>query len=249
VREYDDRREMLHGRTVHGVQLTAPGARTIPTSYYGREGPLGELMALLRRSGHPARVGAIGLGAGTAGCYARPGDRWDLFEINPAVVELARDTTLFHFLADCVPGARVIVGDGRRSLSDLADARYDFLVLDAFSSDAVPVHLLTREAFSLYVGRLQPDGIIAVHISNRYLDLAPVLAANAHALNLSIRSRLDIAPAGAVRSSSRWVALARSASALQPLDARDWQLLPPEPGFRPWTDDYASLLPVLRIMR
>ncbi|HSJ16258.1 MAG TPA: fused MFS/spermidine synthase [Longimicrobiales bacterium] len=250
VREYADRRELLHGRTVHGVQLTAAGQEETPTAYYGRAGPLGDVFGLLPAEPVGIRVGVVGLGVGTTTCYARPGEAWDLFEIDPAVVALARDAALFTFLARCAPNVATIIGDGRRSLAGLPEARYDLLVLDAFSSDAIPVHLLTLEAFQLFLERLQPDGVLAVHISNKYLDLAPVLGANAVRLGLHGRLRADNAAADRTRSSSVWAVLARPAGRLARLDATPgWRVLTAEARFRGWTDDHASLLPVLRAFR
>jgi SAM-dependent methyltransferase len=246
---------LVHGRTVHGVQLTAPHELTTPTTYYAREGPLGDVFRTLMPDVPDRHVATLGLGVGTVACYARAGDEWDLFEINPAVVRIATDPRLFVFVPQCTPGARIIVGDARRALHSMPDARYDLVVLDAFTSDAIPAHLLTREAFALYLARLKPGGLLAVHISNWYLDLAPVLAANATALHASAFIRNDRVqhddPANTVRRTpSTWVVLAADAQRLQPLAKLDgWFALQPRPGFRPWTDDFASLLPIIRLFR
>jgi spermidine synthase len=197
-----------------------------------------------------ARVAVIGLGVGTAACYARPDETWDLFEINPAVVRMATDPRLFSFLRRCAPAAKIIVGDGRRALQLMADARYDLIMLDAFSSDAVPVHLLTREAFALYMRRLKHGGVLAVHISSRFLDLAPVIAANAEILGAFALLRDDKTDDPVRHSQSRWVALAADSTRLAQLaNVPGWSALSGERGFRPWTDDYTSLLSVVRAFR
>ena len=243
---------LVHGRTVHGVQLTTPDQLETPTTYYARQGPIGDVFRTLMIPVADARVAALGLGVGTIACYSRPGEEWDLFEINPAVVRIATDPRLFAFVPQCTPQARIIIGDGRRALQKLPPASYDLIVLDAFTSDAIPAHLLTREAFALYIDRLRPGGILAVHISNRYLELAPVLAANAHALGATALIREDnirhADPADeARRTPSTWVVLAASSERLDAFARQaGWSPLPSAPGFRAWTDDYVSLLPVIR---
>jgi hypothetical protein len=241
---------LTHGRIAHGSQLTAPDSLDTPTTYYAREGPLGDVFATVHSMTRRARVGVVGLGVGTAVCYARPGETWDLFEINPAVISIARDTTLFRFLDRCGREANIITGDGRRALAASTHAAYDLLVLDAFSSDAIPAHLLTREAFALYLRRLTPTGLLAVHISNRYLDLEPVLAANADALGATGVIRSDANTGSSRRAASVWVALAEDVRALDALRASPgWKTVRVEPGFRTWTDDFTNLLAVLRFLR
>lgn len=241
---------LMHGRIAHGSQFTAPDSLDTPTTYFAREGPLGDIFASIQANTTDAHVGIIGLGAGTVVCYARPGETWDLYEINPAVISIARDTTLFRFLDRCGRDATMITGDGRRALASAEVASYDMLVLDAFSSDAIPTHLLTREAFALYLTKLKPDGILAVHISNRYLDLEPVIAANAAALAAAAVVRKDVQTAGTRRAASVWVALAKDEAAIDVLSGRpDWGGLRAEENFRPWTDDYTNLLAVVRAFR
>jgi hypothetical protein len=250
VRESDGYRRLVHGRTMHGAQATGPQARETPTTYYAREGPLGDIFRLLgpRRTG--AHIGVVGLGVGTAVCLGEPRDTWDLYEIDPAVVAIARDPRLFSFLQRCAPEAEMIIGDGRRTLEQRETARYDLLVLDAFTSDAIPVHLLTREAFDLYAARLAPGGLLAVHISNRYLDLAPVVASNAEGVGLTAWIRSDSGGGGVHHASSIWTLLSRDTDRTNALEEIDgWMRLPRSAGFRPWTDDYANLLSVLRILR
>jgi hypothetical protein len=169
-------RVLQHGTTVHGAESTQPGSATVPLGYYTRDGAFGRFFtATAARS--VRRVGLIGLGTGGLGCYAQPGQAWVFHEIDPAVERLARDDRFFHFLAECGQSPRIVLGDARLTLQQVPDRFYDVLVIDAFSSDSIPVHLLTREALALYHAKLAPAGVILFHISNRYLELASVIAA------------------------------------------------------------------------
>lgn len=165
-------RAMVHGRITHGFQFRDPARRRLPTTYYARESGVGIVLGNYPRLG-PMRVGIIGLGAGTIAAYGRPGDTYRFYEINPEVERLARD--YFTFLDDSPARVQVVIGDARLSLERESPQHFDLLVLDAFSGDAIPAHLLTKEAFAVYRRHLRPDGVVAVHISNRYLDLYPVV--------------------------------------------------------------------------
>lgn len=254
VSDQADQRRLSHGTTVHGVQLK--GARaTRPTTYYQAGSGVGQAMlAAPELYGPDARIGVVGLGTGTLACYAKPGQSWRFFEIDPAVVHLARDSGKFSFLRLCAPQAKLSVGDARLRLSELAPASLDLLALDAFSSDAVPMHLMTAEAFATYGRVLAPEGLLLVHISNRFLALGPVVAGAAKAggwkgLRLvHVPSALERQDEGAV---SDWIALSRSPRVLAALKARsgEWRALVAQPGFTGWTDDHASLVPVLRLFR
>nr|WP_315383419.1 fused MFS/spermidine synthase [uncultured Sphingomonas sp.] len=254
VSDQPDQRRLAHGTTVHGVQLK--GARaTRPTTYYQAGSGVGQAMlAAPALYGANARIGVVGLGTGTLACYAKPGQSWRFFEIDPAVVHLARDSGKFSFLRLCAPQAQILVGDARLRLSELSPTSLDLLALDAFSSDAVPMHLMTAEAFATYGRVLAPEGLLLVHISNRFLALGPVVAGAAKAggwqgLRLvHVPSALERQDEGAV---SDWIALSRSPRVLAALKARDgeWRPLVGQPGFTGWTDDHASLVPVLRLFR
>jgi SAM-dependent methyltransferase len=239
-------RWLVNGETLHGLQQMAPDRRREPTTYYGRQSGVGIAIERYRR-GRPLRIGAIGLGVGTIACYGQEGDEIDFFEINPDVIRLARSH--FSFLADCPVRPTIIQGDARLSLEKMKQSReYDIMVLDAFSSDAIPVHLLTAEAVELYGRHLKPGGVIAIHVSNRHLRLVPVvtmLARHGGFQYAMVRSRgnddwLDDAV---------WVLLTRSENFLndpqvvlastEPIgaDARKVHL---------WTDRYTNLLEILR---
>ncbi len=245
----DDRKEqtrsLLHGTTVHGMQFTDALRRRNPTSYYGPEAGVGlVLRGLPPRLADSARIGVVGLGTGTLACYARPGQRWTFFEIDPIVARYSADGT-FSFLRDCTPDAAVRIGDARLVLQDLPAQRFDVLVIDAFSSDSIPLHLVTREAFDIYDRALAPGGILAIHISNRFIDLRPVIAAHAAERRWPARLRMD--PGDPVRSltGSIWVAMAREQATLDSLAAAEgapWTAMP-RPADRVWTDDHASILP------
>jgi len=239
-------RTLAHGHTLHGAQDLAPARRREPLAYYSRQGPVGDLMAAWRGRAQRRRVGVVGLGAGTLAAYADPGERWTFFEIDPGVLDIARDA--FTFLRDARSPVDVVLGDARLSLTAVADGTFGFLVLDAFSSDAVPAHLLTREAMALYLRKLSPGGILAVHISNRFLDLEPVVAGSAAAAGLAGLSRFDRvteARARAFEMSSDWMVLSRSPADLAPL-APDKRWVPPRHTSHGWTDDASDLWGALR---
>jgi hypothetical protein len=237
--------ELKHGSVRHGAQV---GGRGIdPTTYYHRSGPMGQLLDALPDRAVARRAGIVGLGAGAMACLSRPGDRWTFFEIDPAVVRIARNPELFSFLRDCPGSFDVVLGDGRLSLKREPDARYGLIALDAFSSDAIPVHLMTREALELYRRKLAPRGVIAFHISNRYMDLEPELGNVARATGLPCFAQRDrrVTPQQEqlLKSRSHWAALARTPQDLgrAPGDPR-WHPCAADPGARPWSDDYANVL-------
>jgi hypothetical protein len=250
-----------HGSTLHGAQhLSVARRRERQTYYHGGTG-IGRAFAALTAAGTlPKRVGAIGLGVGEVACYRTEGQAWTFFEIDPAVVRIAASGQWFRYLPDCAPDARIVVGDGRLTLAREKAAAFDLLVLDAFASDSIPAHLVTREAFKLYLDPLAPDGLILDHISTRYLDLEPLLAAIAADAKLAARV-FDTGRGGReadspYRVKSYWVALGRSEARLQTLtEAFDkstpstwgtWRALKPRPGFRVWTDDYSNIVTLMQ---
>lgn len=239
----------LHGSTVHGRQSTAPDRRCEPLSYYHREGPLGRIFAHLEQSRTAANVAIIGLGTGATVSYAKPDERWTFYEINPAVLSVARSPQYFSYLSDCAAApVDVVLGDARLKLQNAPDRAYDLLVLDAFSSDAIPVHLMTQQALDLYLSKVAPNGLIVFHISNRNLDLSPVVAELARSRNLSCLSMLDLTPPQPNgKDSSHWVVLARNGTS--------YGTLVNEPYARPligsgdgdlWTDDFSNILSVFK---
>jgi spermidine synthase len=183
-------------------------------------------------------------------CLSRPGDRWTFFEIDPAVVRLARDPDLFTYLRDCRGQFDVEVGDGRLSLARRGNGEFGLIALDAFSSDAIPVHLLTREALEIYVDKLRPHGVIAFHVSNQYLDLGPVLGGLASDAGLACFDQQDqvVTRETLGKYRSRWITMARGSADLGRVsgDPR-WKACPSDPGARTWTDDYANVTAALHL--
>lgn len=247
--------QIVHGRTVHGRQSTRPEARGVPLAYYHPSGPAGDVFAAVAERVPQARIAVVGLGAGALAAYARPGQAWTFYEINPAVVRVATDRQVFSFMADAFGDdgrwPPVVLGDARLRLADVPQGSYDVLVLDAFSSDAVPAHLLTREAVDLYARTLRPGGMIAAHVSNRFVDLVPVLGAVARATGQVAFVRDDrVVPPDlltAGKTPSTWVALVSEAADADPLTRRHpgWMRATAPPDARPWTDDHTDLLGAL----
>ena len=250
-------RVLTHGTTLHGVQSVIRGEELVPTSYYAGRSGVGHAMASAQvLYGDSARIGVVGLGSGTLACYRKPGENWRFFEIDPEIVRIAR--TRFTFLPGCAPDATIVIGDARLSLAREPEHRLDILAVDAFSSDAVPMHLLTREALGVYRRALSPNGLLLLHISNRYLDLEPVLAAAAKAdgwtgaIYQYVPEPIEAAHS---MSMSIWVAMSPRREAIERLrqasgeDGMLWLPLTERPGFRGWTDDHASILPLLEDWR
>lgn len=243
----DDSRRLMHGTTLHGLQLLEAGEERTPTTYYALQSGVGRaLRAAPAMFGPGASISVVGLGTGTLACYRQPGQSWTFFELDPAVVSLATDEERFSFLARCAPDARIRVGDARLKLAEEPPGTADVLVVDAFSSDAVPMHLLTREAFEVYGRHLKSDGLLLMHISNRHLDLEPVVAAAPGWRALIGEFNPQDRPSHIVASD--WMALSRSPETLDLLvEAGGGSFWEAGSGrSRPWTDDYASLLPVLK---
>jgi hypothetical protein len=244
-------RALTHGTTIHGIQRLIPGQETMATSYYARRSGIGEAMSA---AGPQARIGVVGLGAGTLACYARPGQDWRFYEIDPAIAAIARNPRQFTFLLRCLPHVPILIGDARLTLAAERGPPLDLLAVDAFSSDAVPMHLLTLEAMEVYRRRLAADGLLMIHISNRFMDIEPVLGEAAArggwaALLRDYQPSAAEAKMGATHST--WVAMARDPAALSALarNKGDWRPLQRRAGFPGWTDDYASILPLLKAFR
>jgi hypothetical protein len=233
-------RDLINGTIEHGVQFLSPTRRMETTTYYGPESGVAQALAAAGKFG-PVKVGIIGLGAGTVAAYGRSGDQYMFYEINPLVVELAKNQ--FSFLRQSSARTMIVLGDARLSLERQPPQQFDVLAVDAFTSDAIPVHLLTREAFVVYWRHLQPEGIIAVHVSNRYLDLAPVVRGAAESLGL--RAAVIESNSNDSRSIYRatWVLVGSDTGLLGKM-----QLASEEESPRQilWTDDYSSILPTFK---
>ena len=239
-------RSEFSGTTLHGLQFL-DDRRSEPTTYYVEAGPLGRVVdSVQERWPDGAAIGAVGLGVGTVAAYARPTDSITFFEIDQAVIDLARDTRYFTYLADAAAPTTVILGDARLSLVDQPAASFDLLILDAFASDAVPSHLLTREAMAVYVRTLRPGGILAFHLSNRYYDLDPAVGSTARAIGLDALADRYVAdpptPEGLGARSSIWV-VAGAPNDIAGLVEHGWTRPVPGPVL---TDDFPDLLRMLR---
>jgi hypothetical protein len=248
----DDRhgfRWLTHGVTVHGGERLSEMAAPRPLTYYTPSGPVGDVFRVFTAAYPKARVGVIGLGAGSMLYYGVPGQSWTFFEIDPAVTSIAGNARYFTFLSRARATYRVVGGDARLSLAR-DSAVYDLLALDAFASDAIPTHLLTREAVRLYMSRLPPHGLLVMHISNRFFDLGPVVGGLAADGGLASLHRVDEEPGDAEitgKFGSHWAVLARERATLAPLAANpDWRPIVGGERLRVWTDDYSSVLPLLR---
>jgi len=241
---------LAHGKTMHGLQSVDLTRSRESLAYYHRTGPAGDVLTLFGR-GAAKNIGAVGLGAGSLASFAQPGQSWTYFEIDPVVEKLARDARYFTFLRDSPANPRVVLGDARLTLAAQPDARFDVLFLDAYSSDAIPVHLVTREALALYLRKLAPGGVLAFHISNLHLDLEPVFAQLARDAHLACLTRDDTDVSAELRSLGKapsvWLVMARSAGELAPLARTPrWQPSRTDPRQDVWTDDYSSLLSVFQ---
>jgi hypothetical protein len=243
------RRVLIDGTTIHGFQLLDKDRSSVPTSYYSANTGIGLVLETMGSREDPSRVGIVGLGVGTLAAYGKPADEFRFYELNPAVIDMARQH--FSFLQDSFASVDIATGDGRISMEQefrQAGSRgFDLLVIDAFSSDAIPVHLLTLEAHRLYWSHLKPGGVLAFHVTNNYLDLAPVVADAGAALGKKaflITSSVDTG----VTSNADWVLLAEEPSRLESfgIDGLSAIRLPPRPAERVWTDDYSDLLGTIR---
>jgi hypothetical protein len=240
---------LMHGNTIHGVQNLAPSGRDEPLSYFTRTGPFGQAFGAVNDA-LKQRVGVIGLGAGSLACYAKRGELWTFYEIDPVVERIADDPQYFTFLKDCPADVNVVLGDARLSLQKASDGQFGTLVLDAYTSDTIPLHLITREALALYLQKLAPNGALIFHISNRHLRLERVLAVLAQDAGLtcvvqseSVGGTGELLATGKI--ASKWVVMARDPATLGDLmhDPR-WVQPPPRLRTRLWTDDYTSVFSV-----
>ena len=240
---------LIHGTTLHGLQCMDPARRALPQGYYHPAGPLGEVFAAYRTDLN-GPIAVAGLGAGAIAAYGRSQQEMTFFEIDPAVQRIASNPKFFTYLRDSQASVRVVLGDARLSLQAVPDAYYQFIILDAYSSDAIPVHLLTREALQLYLLKLRPGGLLAFHISNLHFDLQPVVAALMRDASLPCLYGDD---GGAEENSattglmpSRWAVAARREADLAPLlKSGNWLPDPDKAAGRVWTDDYSSLVDLL----
>ena len=239
----DDLRTLMHGTIVHGTQVFSPTLMRTPTTYYAPDSGIGLALSHCCAD-RPRSLGVVGLGVGTLAAYGRPGDTIRFYEINPAVQPIAQN--LFTYLRQSPATITFATGDARASLSAEASHHFDVLAIDAFSGDAIPLHLLTTQAMQVYLRQLAPGGIIAFHVSNQYIDLAPELAALAQSTGLTPRSLTTEGNPNTGELRATWVLMTANPHLFtQPAFAPALPISP-RPGIHPWTDDYSSLTPLIR---
>ena len=254
-------RVLKHGTTIHGAQRIrdeqgrALTGRPEPLTYYHQTSPMAQTLAAVReRKAAPLRVAVVGLGTGSFACHRQDSETWRYFEIDADVIRIARDAARFGFLQACAPDIDIVQGDARLTLAKEPDAAYDLIVVDAFSSDSVPVHLLTREAMALYKTKLAPRGAVALHVSNRHLELASVAAGIAAANGLKTWVNWDEENEGRedeyIFSSEVAVSAADAADLGSLTEQEEWEEEEPDPDQRIWSDDYSNILGAIwRAMR
>lgn len=239
---------IAHGGTLHGKQSRDPARAREPLSYYTKTGPMGQVFDQF----DPQRVALVGLGAGALACYADAGEDWVIYELDPTVEYIAKNTEYFSYLSECLPNAPIILGDARLTLSQAEGEQYDLIVLDAYSSDSTPTHLLTREALAMYREHLNEGGILAFHISNQYLDftnILAILAKDAGMVSLYQDDRqITREELAAGKSASQWMILAERAEDIAAFSADPrWVEIPVAENALVWTDDFSSVLHVFKL--
>jgi hypothetical protein len=247
-------RALFDGTTLHGatrlVDMAGPvgSIRPKPLTYYHPDGPMAETVRAVPSVAGGRRMGAVGLGTGAIACDGRDDDRWTFYEIDASIARIAADPSKFRFLAVCAPKAAIVLGDARLTLEKAPEHGLDYLLIDAFNSDAIPIHLMTREALALYLSRVTPDGLLVLHITSRHLELESVVAALIRGSGVRAVIKRDTPPPAQTlddRVSSVVVALSRSSKALAPLAAKDgWRPLR-DRGVRPWSDDFSNVFGAL----
>ena len=251
VNDKDGAHFLAHGNTLHGAEdMREPRPHT-PISYYHEDSPIAHVFYAFDAKWKHANIAVVGLGCGTIAAYAQPGQSWTFYEINPMMLKIASEEKLFTYYADCKATHQVIIGDGRQALARARDGEYDMITFDAFSSDAIPVHLLTREALQLYLSKLAPGGVLVFHISSRTVDLKPTLRELAKDANLACLlevSGTNLKWSKEHKLSSTWMVMARTENDLAPLKEKS-AFAPPDPNQKAslWTDDFSNLLETLRL--
>jgi hypothetical protein len=241
----DGTRRLMHGVIMHGEQFLSPERRMEPTTYYGPSSGVGRIIGIKRDAGREIRVGVVGLGTGTLAAYGRPGDTYRFYEINPQVVELARSE--FTFLGSSKAKIEILLGDARLTMEREPAQRYDVLAIDAFSSDSIPTHLMTQQAMGIYLKNMKEDGVIAFHVTNRFLNLAPVVKRIADEFGLHTVLVSDDPESGSDFANTDWVLVSRKAELLEhPKITEAAHDIDNIPGLRLWTDSFNNLFKILK---
>lgn len=243
-------RLLLHGTTIHGTQALAAEHKNLRLSYYSESSGITDAFAMANQSGDQ-KVAVLGLGIGVTACYQKDGRHFDFFEIDPAVVEVAENRRFFTYLSDCGSPYDIKLGDARIKMTDETDKHYDIIVVDVFSSDSIPVHLLTFEAFELYKGKLKDDGFIVINISNRYMDLKPVIASAADKLGMKAYNKLSDEGKieGMPYHQADFVVMTNTSEQEAFLKSKDWNVITPNEEFRLWTDQYSNIVALFKFFQ
>jgi hypothetical protein len=245
--DYPGERALIQGTINHGTQVLLPDSGRISTSYFGTGSGISRAVRALHDRRGPLHIGILGLGAGVTATLADQGDTLHYYEINSLVVEIAK--TNFGFWEACPADKKLFMGDGRLTLERMpASEKLDFLAMDAFTSDAVPVHLITKEAYNMYLGHLKKDGVLAINISNRYLDLEPVMAQAAADFGLTGVLVSDDGDEQSYYTASSWILMSPDPAIFghKLFHGSEVSKLQPKPGFRPWTDDFSNIIRILK---
>jgi hypothetical protein len=241
--------ELYHGTTKHGAERLAEALQTLPYMYYSRPGPMGQLFKEFDSQNQNWTIGTVGLGAGALLCYSKLQQNWTIYEIDPLVIKIAQDAEYFHYLERCGKNAVMRVGDARLSIANEPAQKFDLLIMDAFSSDSVPTHLLTQEALELYFSKLKPTGILAFHITNRHLLIKKVIADHAQRMKFSalIQEFKPQADLSSLIVATDWVVMAKNPQNLELLAQSrlgQWEKLPLYFDMKPWTDDFTNIIDI-----
>jgi len=244
-------RMLMHGTTLHGTQALVEEFRLSPISYYAASSPGGQVFGMLtqlhQNKQEPQKVAVIGLGLGSTACFPQSGRDFVFYEIDPAIKRVAEDKNLFTFLSDCGSPYEVVMGDGRLNIAKAPDQSFDMIFLDAFSSDSIPLHLLTKEAIEIYFKKLKPEGLLVVHISNRFMDLSPLVAALGKEVGATVRFNSNVgkivAPPDITMQGSLFGLMTKGPAMTNVIDSQfvQWRTYT-GPEIRVWTDDYANIL-------
>ncbi len=240
--------ELFHGTTKHGAQRLPENLQRTPLTYYSRPGPMGQLFKEFDAKNQNWNIGVVGLGAGALTCYTKESQHWTLYEIDPLVVDIASNPKYFTYMKLCANQPTIRIGDARLSLDKESDGQFDLLIMDAFSSDSVPTHLITQEALDIYFKKLKPNGLLAFHITNRHLALKKVLSIHAEHMNLAalIQEYKPQNPPPLVVATD-WVVMSKNADTLAPLSLSqlgNWEKMPLYFDMKPWTDDFTNIVTI-----
>ena len=240
--------ELFHGTTKHGAQRLPEDLQKTPLTYYSRPGPMGQLFKEFDAKNQNWNIGVVGLGAGALTCYAKESQQWTLYEIDPLVVDIASRPEYFTYMKLCAHQSTMRIGDARLSIDKELDGHFDLLIMDAFSSDSVPTHLITKEALDIYFKKLKPNGILAFHITNRHLALKKVLSIHAEQMHLAalIQEYKPQNPPPLVVATD-WVVMAKKSDTLSPLSLSqlgNWEKMPLYFDMKAWTDDFTNIVSI-----